>query len=302
MKKNNKSKAEHREKIFNQSDKFIAYTMYGIALFLVVFASILAADPAWLSTLNKVDKHHEVRKTVLIGKQYAGKGEYDKAAFILSKALEIIPDMIEAKTLLADVYKKAGYQSKAIDIYRDVILTDSSHYHLFALHNLYLMQGDTVLADEFFNRSLSANPLIIDRLMKLGRYYIVNKDWKKAAEAFDSVIVSRYDIKTYYSDMIAGAVADLKQDESITDKLELILQTAIDDDLMNLYSDDIFKINLSRDLSLAKTLNKVGTVAGTIGNTQKAIKNFRAAVAIDPGYATAKKNLNIALREAARSE
>ncbi|MCK5742133.1 MAG: hypothetical protein KAH48_07940 [Chlorobi bacterium] len=49
-------------------------------------------------------------------------------------------------------------------------------------------------------------------------------------------------------------------------------------------------------------MNKVGTVAGTMGNTQKAIKNFRAAVIIDPGYATAKKNLNIALREAEKNK
>jgi tetratricopeptide (TPR) repeat protein len=71
---------------------------------------------------------------------------------------------------------------------------------------------------------------------------------------------------------------------------------------MSLYSEDVFKINLSRDLSLAKTLNKVGTVAGTMGKTQKAIKNFKAAIIIDPGYATAKKNLNIALKEAEKSK
>ena len=302
MRNNKKQTVDNSKKIFNASDRFIAYTMYGIALFLVVFASILAADPAWLSTLNKVDKHHEVKKTVLLGKQYADRGEYDKAAFILSKALETIPDMLEAKTLLADVYKNAGNSGKAIEIYRDVILTDSSHYYLFALHSLYLLQGDTVLADEFFNRSMTANPLIIDRLMKLGRYYIVNKDWEKAAEIFDSVIVSRYDFKTYYSDMIARAAAELVIDESITDKSELIIKTPIDDELMSLYSEDVFKMNLSRDISLAKTLNKVGTVAGTMGNTQKAIKNFRAAVAIDPGYAIAKKNLNIALREAEKNK
>jgi len=301
MKKNKKQNVDTSNKIFNASDRFIAYAMYGVALFLVVFASILAADPAWLSTLNKVDKHHEVKKTVILGKQYADSGEYDKAAFILSKALETIPDMLEAKTLLADVYKKAGYPGKAIEIYRDVILTDSSHYYLFALHNLYLLQGDSVLAEEFFNRSVAANPLIIDRLMKLGRYYIVNEDWEKAAETFDSVIVCRYDIKTYYSDMTARAGADLVKDERITDKSESVSKSTIDDDLMSLYSEDIFKINLSRDLSLAKTLNKVGTVAGTMGKTQKAIKNFKAAIIIDPGYATAKKNLNIALREAEKN-
>lgn len=119
-----------------------------------------------------------------LGLEYEYRGMFDEAALEYKKALEIKPDLIEARSNLANLFFKLKFYSRAEAEYE---LLEKSPLGAKAgqarnnLGNIYEVTGRTELAIEKYNQALALDSGLRFTRFNLARIYFFKKDFDSAA-------------------------------------------------------------------------------------------------------------------------
>jgi tetratricopeptide (TPR) repeat protein len=156
----------------------------------------------------------------------------DKAIEEFSLAIEIFPNRIDAYKNLAYTYTQMNDYTKAIEVYNNAILKDStdlelktflgilyyldkkyekaveslkiviekgdnkSKYYAEALYNIaysYDLLGQSDMAIKTYESALAMNPGDKDLMFNMGRLYFIQENYEKAIESFQNVLKSSPD-------------------------------------------------------------------------------------------------------------
>ena len=165
-------------------------------------------DDAIISLQRTVKKAPIAGAHYYLGLSHLSKGNLGQAVSELQKVIDVQPEMLQARLMLAVVHLKSRRPEEAK---REVdIVLERDGQNAFA-HNLlgsiYLALGEGDSAMEEFDRAIALNPKLVDAHMKKGVFNLLSGDAASAEKAFmdaveiapdllnNRIILARYYIK-----------------------------------------------------------------------------------------------------------
>jgi len=108
-----------------------------------------------------------------IGKEAIARGERDKAHKAFKNALSLDPSCLDAALHWGDLYLEDGKAGKAIEIWEDIVMQDSTFAHLAyrRLEKAYFDQNRYDDIAKLLEQVVEKNPKNVMALVALGEYY-----------------------------------------------------------------------------------------------------------------------------------
>jgi len=202
---------------FNQGYKHYISGEYEEAL--IIFRNVTNMNPDFEKArmylmrtyyhLNQMDEYLEERRKIGEGKAFTddwGKeyyllavdfyslGEYDIALENLKEALEVNPDYLEARFLIAETYFQLNFFDEAILHYQYIIdnFKESEYYDNSLLGGgwcAYLL-GDYAQSEEYLEllvKGFPKSPLYQEGIYKLGRVYFVQEKYNDTIDVYEEL-------------------------------------------------------------------------------------------------------------------
>ena len=112
-----------------------------------------------MNSTKKLDEIDDPEELVKIGREFAGKEEYETAIKYIEKALSLKPDDLNALNSLGFANGRSGNFEEAIKCYKRAIEIEPQYQKALGnLAHVYQMQERFDEAIEFYEKSLNANP------------------------------------------------------------------------------------------------------------------------------------------------
>jgi putative PEP-CTERM system TPR-repeat lipoprotein len=149
-------------------------------------------DDAIISLQNSVKKGPNPGAFYYLGLCHIQKRNFEQATSAFQKTLDMRPDLMQARLLLAEAHLRSGRTEQAEKEILMVLDRDDKNAlaHNF-LGSIYLAQGKGELAMEELDRALELNPKMANIHLKKGAFQLLSGDSKKAEEEFiDAVEIS----------------------------------------------------------------------------------------------------------------
>jgi putative PEP-CTERM system TPR-repeat lipoprotein len=149
-------------------------------------------DDAITSLQNALKKGANPWAFYYMGLCHLLKGNAAQATSAFQTTLDMRPDLVQARFLLAETHLRSGRTEPAEKEILKVLETDEKNAlaHNF-LGSIYLAQGKGELAMDEFDRALELNPKMADIHLKKGAFNLLSGNSKKAEEEFmDAVEIS----------------------------------------------------------------------------------------------------------------
>lgn len=250
-------------------------------------------EPEWIEEVSKENKKDEIAAIVHEGIALAMEGKHAEAIKKYEEALEIMPDFTEAGVNMAYSFHLMNRHEEAVSILMKMLEHKPSEPYKIYDHlvDIYTKLNQTAEKEEYFKKSMAANPFIIDKLMKKGVYYFNIQDWHKALAAFESALQKRFDMKTYYLDMLATAQIRYEKEPEKAEIIRKLISEGVSDNKLNDYDSVLFNQILGKDKGLAENYNKTGYVYAKLDSLEKALPYFRNAIKVWPEYKDANNNI-----------
>ena len=113
------------------------------------------------------------------------EGDYHGAVQQYKKAIEVDPQAISPRFLLALLYDRHDMFDEAIQEYQGVLEKNPSHIKaLFNLGNLYVQLGDYKKAIGLFERILTSDPHNAEAWNNMGAIYDITEQYEEALNAY----------------------------------------------------------------------------------------------------------------------
>lgn len=156
-------------------------------------------------------------------------GRIDEAIPYYEKTLRYDPNMSEALYNLADIYRRKNRMDLTLKLYEELYEKNPDFQNLsLALASTYLQLGRRQDALNQLELSVSRNPQQLEPLKTLGSLYYEQKDWVKAADIYDKIVVFFPDQHPIHQFKVQALVAAGKPIDAYQ-SLESYLQTYPDD-------------------------------------------------------------------------
>lgn len=156
-------------------------------------------------------------------------GQIDLAIPYYEKTLQFDPNMSEALYNLADIYRRKNRMDLTLKLYEDLYARNPDFQNLsLALASTYMQLGRHEDALKQLELSVSRNPQQLDPLKTLGSLYFERKEWLKAADVYDKIVVFFPDDHAMHQYKVQALVAANKPGEAYS-SLESYLQAYPDD-------------------------------------------------------------------------
>jgi tetratricopeptide (TPR) repeat protein len=141
------------------------------------YQKALLADPEYGAALNN------------LGAAYITRGEIDKAIHLLTKATNQIYNFSEARLNLAIAYGNKFYTEEALKQFDIVLKMEPENPKAYYYRGmLFSSIGEPALAKRDMNLALIHDPTFPLPHLKLGEYYLAEKNMDKAAREFEQVV------------------------------------------------------------------------------------------------------------------
>ena len=273
-------------------DKIFGIIIYCFWTFLIVFGIISLINPMWLVEVNRTDKEREMRYIISRAIRDSQEGKDSLAIEQYKYILTKLPDFPEAYSNMGVSYKKSGDFDKAVYCFNKALRfgTKDSANIFYNLKDIAVIRGDKQDEDLFFVLATKTNYSRIDNLVKQGNYYLNNKSWQKATNAYAKAIEARFDMKNYYRDMVEFAVRVYNKEPKDSSKYKVLYDTKITNDIYKLYDSILFKKIVLKDRGLAFNYNKIGYTLAKMNQFEVALGFFDKALEIIPDYEDAYYN------------
>lgn len=224
--------------MFETGQQFMTAKKYDKAA--VEFEKCLAADP------SRLDALHE------LGKAYTFLNAYDKAAAAYKKAAELYPEDMRLLTNLGYYQMRAKLPEDAMATYKQIVEVEPDSYegnrwlgYLYeksdqpdlalkhyekaiaakpddvkttgSMAKIYMEKGDTERALELYEVAMAnADEEAATKMRsQLGKLYLDNKDYAKAAELFGELAMAQPDKWNYHFNQALSLYQEKKYPESI---------------------------------------------------------------------------------------
>ena len=173
---------------------------------------------------------------------------------------------------LAQAYSSEGRVERAIEEYRAALAYDSSSAVIHAkIAGEYLKKGSTSFAIEECKRAIELDPNYIEVRLMLGGIYSLSNEIEKALQEYDAILK-----------------LDTKNDEAAVFKTQLLVEQDRIDEALKFIHSFIVKVKDS-----AAAWFYAGKLEHSKGNGAQAIKSFRVALELRPGFAQATLALGV---------
>ena len=127
----------------------------------------------------------EAERNLQMGKVLLKRGFGTKALPKLEKALELNPDLIEARLLSGEIYLKDEQYDKAREQFEKVFDTDpASNEARVGIASVYIEEGNLDEAEAQLQKAITLNPDPSLALYRLGQVYEKKGDVQKAMETY----------------------------------------------------------------------------------------------------------------------
>lgn len=214
-----------------------------LALLLVKTSAYQEAAPM-LEEIS-VKRPADPKPQFLLGRSYAGLGDFDKAIPAFEKAIELDPKDTSTILELANVYERAKQPAKAAALYarvpedpaaqerRGVLLLEAGDYPgaietlesvraksptpalLYALATAYLRSGKPELSLPLAAQIVTAEPTNFDMRMFYGRMLRDRKRYDEAAQQFAAAVNQQRDSREAWNEFTAMLILLKKYDTAL---------------------------------------------------------------------------------------
>ncbi|MBN1949533.1 MAG: tetratricopeptide repeat protein, partial [Candidatus Cloacimonetes bacterium] len=241
--------------------------------FLLFFSLLSLWEPVWFVKISDPGRETEAQRYKQRGDYSLKLGNFPLAVIQYTRALEIQPDLLEARGNLGIIYSQTGNFNKAISIYRKLIADKPEQAYVSYLHlaEIYEKQQDYQNAIKYYRLSAETAPFPSHPYTKLGTILAMTEDWEKAIDALQLAIIHRTDFTGYYLGMLKRDVHLLKKDTGLTKAIQKELEKGITPADLEKYDIRIFQERLKYDREYAIMHGNLGWCYDRLGNPQSAL-------------------------------
>jgi tetratricopeptide (TPR) repeat protein/predicted Ser/Thr protein kinase len=148
------------------------------------------ADPAMRLAMQHIYKLPERMEFVLKAAYYDHTQDPEKLLGVLQMWVELYPDDIEARAILAGVRRSRNERELAIEQFKKVLDIDPSRTeYLQAIAQMYLGMGDFDRAVENYESYLEKDPTDAEAYHALGTVYEIQGEYNEAREHYEKALV-----------------------------------------------------------------------------------------------------------------
>ena len=208
-------------------------------------------------------------------------GENEAAIILFKKAVEIDPKFEEAYSNLGSAYNATGRKKEALALLKKATeINPRSAVMQSNLGNIYGVMGKSAEAEEAYSRAIQIDPRYVPAYNALGNVY------RRAGK--------REEARALYA---KAAEIDPGCGETYNN-----LGSASRDDGDFKKAESLYKKAIALDDTLSSAYCNLGLLYANDGKSEEAIAMFEKAVEINPYYAAACSNLGVAYRAAGREK
>lgn len=180
-------------------------TIYNIGLMSYVLKHDKDTLKYFQKALELSDEKDE--QTILsMGIVYSELEDYDSSVKALEKLVELCPDNLDYRMLLADVYERLiadtgniGCLDFVIQLYEEILKVDKNNEPAnIKLANAFAQKGDIDACQKSCERALSKNPESPDALNLLGVINFFMQNYQEAINYFEQVCALKPNMKSAY--------------------------------------------------------------------------------------------------------
>ena len=229
-----------------------------------------------------IDKDIKSQALYSLGRDYKKAGMVQKGIEILESISKHEKYKVEALYRLEELYEDLKDWDNAIRTVREIIKLEGKNRsnivaHLYTEKAKSLFMNDNVLeAKKTFKKAISLNSKCIDAYLHLGDLYSSEKEYLKAINVWKEV----FDINSFFTHLAYPRLEDAYFNLGRYDAIEKLL-----------------KNNLKKNRNDVYCYLALGRYFTNKGNINEAIIEFKEALAIEPNFIDAKKELgNILLK------
>lgn len=180
-------------------------TIYNVGLMNYVLKNNRNTVKYFEKALSLIGEKDE--QTILsMGIVYSELQDYDSSIKALEKLVELCPDNLEYRMLLADVYEKLIADTGniacldfVIQLYQEILKVDENNEPAnVKLANAFAQRGDIDACQEACERAISQNPESADALNLLGVINFFMQNYQEAINYFEQVCALKPNMKSAY--------------------------------------------------------------------------------------------------------
>jgi len=245
-----------------------------------------------------------------LGNDYMSQGQLEEAAAHFQKAIEIVPEYVEARHNLAVVLASQGQVAAAIDQYEQVLQLSPGHDQ--ALNNLGTLlakEGLTDKAAEHFRQAIQLRPDDSQAYYNLANVLVASGRLDAAVKLYQQVIQMKPDDAEAHNNLGAVLARQGHLDEAIGHyRRALELKPNYAEVYCNLgdalalrgqldQAAEQYRRVLALKPDYAEAHNNLGNILAALGQVDEAIGHYRRALNINPDFIQAHFRLGLALQK-----
>lgn len=264
---------------------------------LLAFGVISMADPEWLETLARKGRDAEADAYKHLGDNELKKGNDALAIAQYMKALSISAEQPDVLLNLGIAYLRRGDLARAETSLRQASrLGPTSRvrpYLSLHLGESAELQNRQEEAIRYYEQALQegGRPDLVYR--KLGATYLAQKDYARAAEAFEKTLEAQTDPRLPYQQMLERTQEAAEQDSVSRRWVESDGAQNPSEAEWGRYDRESIEVMHASDPEIAKTHNHLGLIDHLRGDRAGATRHFEQSLAIWPNNPDAARNLRI---------
>lgn len=239
------------------------------------------------------------------GLVYEELKDYKLAERDYKKAIALNPKHITANNNLGELYEKLNKYEEALECYNKQLQIEEDDYYYINRAWCYMKLHRYSEAEKDFNNVIETNPQNIYAYNGMGKMFMEQKEYEKAAEYFKKLLdVDNTDYSKYTYDNICECYEKLKENKLAEKYLSEAIEKYPNDESFYLsrglfYSNHDEKAKALEDYEKAININpkysyaynNMGVVYRDMKQYEKAIEFYKKAIAIKPNNDKANENI-----------
>jgi tetratricopeptide (TPR) repeat protein len=258
-----------------------------------------SSAPVGIDITSK-NKKEKLKKLELLAENFANKGLYDRAIDVYNAILEqnLSPKkLFKYYVKVGDLYNLTENYAYSVASYQKALRVHEKNLQvIIKIGNIFLEQKLFVLAEQEFSRALKIDKNSVEAAIGEGNVLYKQGSYIKALEYYNKISSEFYNRKIVKN--IVDCYISLNRNNEAAEILEFFLKEHNDDELIldlgviyinrsdyNM-AEDLFLKLLETSNSNFKVYAYLGVIYDLKGESNKALKMFNKAYAIDSSYAT----------------
>lgn len=281
----------------------------------------LSDDPRPLTTTtpatmgkkgHRTNKHPQNQPELLFqqGVQHHGRGQWQKAAQLYQKVLQIHPNHTQAMNNLGMILQDQGQWENAAALYQQALTIEptfaEAHNNLGSLRQ---QQGNPCEARKHFQKAIASRPDYLEAIFNIGTLDLAQKQWDNARAYLEKAL----QLNPHHPDILLNLGHACHQQGDLNQALNHYRQAhhrnphhpqtlyhlgqacqesgQLEEALIHLQE------AVTRKPDFPEALNHLGIVLDTLGDKEKAISSFRRAILLKKDFAEALNNYGNVLQK-----